>query len=465
MTSQPYLLALAAFAAGALIVGLLALVGRSRHSARLAAAEAQALAERERRQAVEREIAGERRRAEEAGRELATVRERLDQAQATLAEQREFLERSRKEIEDAFGKLAAAALHDNTEQFLALARERFATTRAEAANDLDERRAAIAALLQPLSETLRRLDGKTADLERSRVDAYSRIAEQVQTLAAATAALNERTSSLSTALRGSQVRGRWGEMALQNVAEAAGMSEHCDFDLQATQETGGRPDMVVHLPGGRRIAVDAKAPLNAYLDAVDAATDMARQAALERHARDLRAHVKTLAGRDYAGQLGVEVDLVVLFLPGDPFLSAAFSQDPEIQIQALREKVLIATPSTLVALLRTVAIYWQQSALVENAALIGDVARQLYERAAKFSEDLARVGRGLQSALDAYNDAVGSYNRRLLPMSQRLDQLKVSAQSRRQIEELAPLDTTPREVGQAELFDAGGSDDESSGDA
>lgn len=442
----------AAFAAGAVLAWLVALLRRARQASRLAAAEALAAAERERRQSVERELGGERRRAEEAGRELATARERLEQAQTTVAEQRAFVERSRKELEDAFGRVAAAVLHDNTEQFLALARERLQTTRAESASDLDERRAAIAALLQPLRDTLERLDGKTADLERNRVDAYSRIAEQVQMLAAATAALGERTTSLATALRGSQVRGRWGEIALKNVAEAAGMSEHCDFDLQATQDAGGRPDMVVHLPGGRLIAVDAKAPLAAYMEAVDATTDAIREAALERHARDLRMHVRTLAGRDYAGQLGGEVDLVVLFLPGDPFLSAAFSHDPEIQLQALREKVLIATPSTLVALLRTVAIYWQQSALVENAALIGEVARQLYERAAKFSEDLGRVGKGLQSALDAYNEAVGSFNRRLLPMSQKLDQLKISAQTRRQIEELEPLDVTPREAGQAELF-------------
>jgi DNA recombination protein RmuC len=442
----------AAFAAGAVLAWLVALLRRARQGSQLAAAEALAAAERDRRQSVERELGGERRRAEEAGRELATSRERLEQAQTTVAEQRAFVERSRKELEDAFGRVAAAVLHDNTEQFLALARERLQTTRAESASDLDERRAAIAALLQPLRDTLERLDGKTADLERNRVDAYSRIAEQVQMLAAATAALGERTTSLATALRGSQVRGRWGEIALKNVAEAAGMSEHCDFDLQATQDAGGRPDMVVHLPGGRLIAVDAKAPLAAYMEAVEATTDPIREAALERHARDLRIHVRTLAGRDYAGQLAGEVDLVVLFLPGDPFLSAAFSHDPEIQLQALRDKVLIATPSTLVALLRTVAIYWQQSALVENAALIGEVARQLYERAAKFSEDLGRVGKGLQSALDAYNEAVGSFNRRLLPMSQKLDQLKISAQTRRQIEELEPLDVTPREAGQAELF-------------
>ena len=461
MTASTLTFALvAAFAAGALIGWLLAALRRGGHASRLAAAEAVAAAERERRQAVERELGGERRRAEEAGRELAASRERIEQAQATLVQQRDFVERSRKELEDAFGRVAAAVLHDNTEQFLALARERLQTSRTEAAGDLDERRAAIAALLQPLRDTLERLDGKTTELERSRVDAYSRIAEQVRMLAAATAALGDRTTALSTALRGSQVRGRWGEIALKNVAEAAGMSEHCDFDLQSTQEAGGRPDMVVRLPGGRLIAVDAKAPLIAYMEAVEATQENQREAALERHARDLRIHVRTLAGRDYAGQLGGEVDLVVLFLPGDPFLSAAFAQDPELQLQALREKVLIATPSTLVALLRTVAIYWQQSALVENAALIGEVARQLYERAAKFSEDLGRVGRGLQSALDAYNDAVGSFNRRLLPMSQRLDQLKISAQTRRQIEEIEPVDVAPREVGQAELFGAAEKDED-----
>ena len=252
---------------------------------------------------------------------------------------------------------------------------------------------------------------------------------------------------MDTALRGTQQRGRWGEIALRNIAELAGMSEHCDFDEQATVGDGKRPDMVVKLPEGRLIAIDAKVPLAGYLKAVEAADDAAREAGLKEHVQAVRVHIKALAARDYAADLEGDIDLVVLFLPGDAFLAAAFGEDPDLQVEALRSRVLVATPTTLVALLRTVAIYHQQQVLAENAQQIADTARELYDRAAKIGEDLGRAGRGLKTAVDAFNAAVGSYERRFLPMGQKLADLKVTEQSRRELSAPDPVSVTPRLTG------------------
>jgi DNA recombination protein RmuC len=266
----------------------------------------------------------------------------------------------------------------------------------------------------------------------------------VKQLAQATQRLETGTTTLASALKSSQVRGRWGEVALRNVAELAGMTEHCDFEEQSTTDAGGRPDMTVRLPGGRFIAVDAKAPLSAYLDAVAATDEAARSVFLDAHVAALRGHVKALADRDYPAALAGGVDLVVLFLPGDPFLAAAFAKDPELQVDALRRRVLIATPTTLVALLRTVGIYHQQESLAKNAAQIAEVARELYDRGAKFGEDLGRVGKGLQSALRAYNDAVGSFDARFVPMARKLEELRVPDGAKREIDAPPTVDEAPR---------------------
>jgi DNA recombination protein RmuC len=228
------------------------------------------------------------------------------------------------------------------------------------------------------------------------------------------------------------------------------MTEHCDFEEQETTSEGTRPDMTVRLPGGAFIAVDAKAPLGAYLEAMEATEEAARDAALDRHVSAIRSHVRQLAGRDYASALeGGErgaLDLVVMFLPGDPYLSVAFAREPELQTEALRARVLIATPTTLVALLRTVAIYWQQRAMAENAQAIADTARELYERGAKFAEDLGKLGRALSTALVAYNTAVGSFEGRFVPMARRLEAMKVTEHTKRRVESPPKVDDAPRDV-------------------
>ncbi|MCP4203300.1 MAG: DNA recombination protein RmuC [bacterium] len=405
---------------------------------RLAVAEAAAETETQRRRELDSEL--------DAAQE--TVRD-LDRQLAVATERGRLFEAAKQEFEKAFEALAHRAMTSNIEEFLTLAGQRLETARAESGKDLDERRRSIEDLVKPLGESLQRLDQRTVELERARTEAYSRLDQQMRQLALVTEGLQERTTSLASALRGSEVRGRWGEVALKNVAELAGMSKHCDFVEQETLSDGSRPDMVVRLPGGRRIAVDAKAPLNAYLEAQEATAPQAREAALDRHAKAVRDHVKTLAARAYAESLEGDLDMVVLFLPGDPFLAAAFERDPNLQVDSLRQKVLLATPTTLVALLRTVAIYWQQSSMVENAEAIAAAARELYERAAKFGTDLSDMGRGLATALNAYNRAVGSYDRRLMPMGRRLEEMMVTLQTKRDLKAPAGIEGTVRQSTEA----------------
>ena len=359
-----------------------------RFAGRLAVAEAAVETERRRR----RELGGELDVAHE------TIRE-LDRRLAVATERGRLFEDGKREFENTFEALAHRAMQSNIKEFLTLAEQRLETAQAESGKELDERRRSIEAMVKPLGEGLKRLDQRTAELERARTEAYSRLDQQMSQLVQVTEGLQERTTSLASALRGSQVRGRWGEVALKNVAELAGMTKHCDFVEQETLADGSRPDMVVRLPGGRRIAVDSKAPLNAYLEAQEATDPKVREAALDRHAKAVRDHVKTLAARGYAESLEGDLDMVVLFLPGDPFLAAA--------------------------------------------------ARELYERAAKFGADLSDMGRGLATALSAYNRAVGSYDRRLIPMGRRLEEMMVTLQTKRHLETPAGIEGTVRQSTEA----------------
>jgi DNA recombination protein RmuC len=440
---------LVSVAAAALAVGgvLGWVVATLRERARTAAAESRAEAALERRTELQAEVDELAAARGDLERKMATAEEKVRAAHEQLEEQKGFIESSHKQLEDAFKALASDALEGSSKQFLKLAEQRWETTREEASGELEKRKAAIETLLEPLKLTLKSLDEKTGIMEKERRGAYDALKEHLSQLQGATASLQERTTSLDSALRGTQVRGRWGEIALKNIAELAGMSEHCDFAEQETLGGGKRPDMVVKLPEGRLIAIDSKVPLAGYLKAVEAVDEATREAGLREHVQAVRAHIRALAGRDYAAELEGDVDLVVLFLPGDAFLAAAFGEDPDLQVEALRSRVLVATPTTLVALLRTVAIYHQQRVLAENAREIADTARELYDRAAKIGDDLGRAGRGLTTAVKAYNDAVGSYERRFLPMGQKLADLKVTEQSRRELSAPEPLAVTPRLTG------------------
>jgi len=444
ITTTTMVLVLAALAIGGVLGWVLATL---RERARTAAAESRADAAVERRSELETEVDELAVARGELERKVAGTEVEVRTAREQLEAQKAFVEDSRKQLQDAFKALASDALEGSSQQFLKLAEQRWQTTREEAAGELEKRKAAIETLLAPLKQTLKNLDDKTGAMEKERRGAYDALKEHLTQLQGATSSLQDKTSTLASALRGTQVRGRWGEIALRNIAELAGMSEHCDFSEQETLDDGKRPDMVVKLPEGRLIAIDSKVPLSGYLKAVEAVDDAARDAGLREHVAAVRAHIKVLAARDYAAELEGDVDLVVLFLPGDPFLAAAFGTDPDLQVEALRSRVLVATPTTLVALLRTVAIYHQQRVLADNAREIADTARELYDRAAKVGDDLGRAGRGLTTAVKAYNDAVGSFERRVMPMGQKLVDLKVTEQSRRELAAPEPLSVMPRVTG------------------
>lgn len=368
---------------------------------------------------------------------------------AAARKEAELLRTAEARLKETFQAVGAEALRANNQQFLELAKHSFEGLLERTRGENEQRQKAIQGLLDPVRQTLDKLEERTGEIEKARVAAYSRIDEQIRLLAEQAAGIQQRAQSLEGALRGSQTRGRWGEVALRNVVELAGMSEHVDFREQETTTEGGRPDMVINLPHDRRIAVDAKAPLTAYMEACETTDPAARKEAMKRHARAVRDHIQTLARRDYAAGIEGDVDLVVLFLPGEPIFAAAFEHAPQLQEDALRARVLIATPTTLVALLRTVAIYWQQQALAENARTIADEGQELYKRLATFAGHLDGVGTGLESAMRRYNQAVGSLERSVLPSARRLKELRATTADDIDSPKLA--ETSRREIASTEL--------------
>ena len=311
---------------------------------------------------------------------------------------------------------------------------------------------AVARAVAPLQEMLRRYEDRVAELERERVDAYAELREQLRAMTAISGELRTETKQLVAALRAPQVRGRWGEHQLRRIVEAAGMVEHCDFAEQVTATTEGqtvRPDLVVYLHGGRSIVVDAKAPFEAYLAAMEARDEQTRDRHLDAHARHLRAHVDALAAKSYWSAFTSTPEFVVLFVPADPFLDAALQRDPALLEYAFSRNVVLATPSTLIALLRTVAYTWRQEALARNAEAVHTLARQLYKRLITFGEHVTKLGTALGSAVATYNQAVGSLEARVLVSARKLAELGVSGD---ELPSPAPLEVTPRQPHAPELI-------------
>lgn len=315
----------------------------------------------------------------------------------------------------------------------------------------------LAALVSPLRDSLARVQAQLADVQRGRASSDAALREQVRAMSLTSEQLRTETAHLVTALRAPHVRGRWGEMQLQRVVEAAGMTEHVDFSTQLTQ-TGPdgdrrRPDLVVHLAGGKRVVVDAKVPLAAYLDATEAGDEVRRADCLRAHARQLRTHLDQLSAKAYWERFAPTPEFVVCFLPADAVLDAALRADPDLLEHAFTHDVVLATPATLVALLRTVAYTWRQEALAENAARVHELGRELYRRLAKVGEHMDGLGRSLGKAVGAYNDAVGSLERRVLPKAREMSTLGVVPPGA-QLPELAPLrESTPRLVTAEELHE------------
>jgi DNA recombination protein RmuC len=346
---------------------------------------------------------------------------------ARLEAAKHFAETGAAKLTETFQALADAALRSNQSAFLDAARTTLETTRAEMTGDLAQKQTAIegavGGIVQPLADSLGRLETQVRELERARAKAYGSLGEQVQTLA-------RETATLSTALRSPHIRGRWGEVTLRRVAELAGMVPNCDFQEQETWEGDGvriRPDMIVRLPGGRSIVVDAKVPLSAYLDAVSAPDETSRKAALQRHGQQVSEHVRQLASKQYWNQFQPAPELVVLFLPGDHFFSAALESRPDLIEEALARKVVIATPVTLISVLKGIAYGWNQEQLAENAEEIRRVASEMYERVQLVEEHYSDTGRLLEKTVEAYNRSVGSWDSRLVPALRKMRELGVAS--------------------------------------
>jgi DNA recombination protein RmuC len=342
---------------------------------------------------------------------------------ARLEAAKQFAESGATKMQETFQALADAALRSNQSAFLNAARASLETTRAEMSGDLAQKQTAIEGVVQPLADSLGRLEVHVRELERAREKAYGSLGEQVQTLA-------RETATLSTALRSPQTRGRWGEVTLRRVAELAGMVHNCDFQEQETREGDGvriRPDMIVRLPSGRSLVVDAKVPLTAYVDAMGAADDVSRKASLVRHGQQVAEHVRQLSSKQYWNQFQPAPELVVLFLPGDHFFSAALESRPDLIEEALARKVVIATPVTLISVLKGIAYGWNQEQLAENAEEIRRVASELYERVQLVQEHYSDTGRFLEKTVEAYNRSVGSWDSRLVPSLRKMRELGVSS--------------------------------------
>ena len=358
---------------------------------------------------------------------------------ARLETAKQFADHAATQLGATFQSLADAALRSNQASFLDAARASLETTRVQMSGDLAEKQTAIQGVVEPLSESLRRLETQVRELERARESAYGALGEQLKSLA-------RETTTLSTALRSPQARGRWGEVTLRRVAELAGMIKNCDFLEQETYEGDGsriRPDMVVRLPGGRSLVVDAKVPLTAYLDAAAASDEPARRSALQRHSQQVAEHVRQLGGKQYWSQFQPAPELVVLFLPGDHFFSAALESNPDLIEDALARKVVIATPVTLISVLKGIAYGWTQEQLAENAEAIRSIASELYDRVQLVQNHFTDTGRFLEKTVESYNRSVGSWDSRLVPALRKMRELGVSNETE---EPSAPeqIDLLPR---------------------
>jgi DNA recombination protein RmuC len=411
-------------------------------------------------QEVQRQLAAVQRESAERGEQLAVTRaenaalrndnkwlaEEIEREKKALATTHQLLERARQDLRDGVKAAAAEALHANNAAFLELARTSFQGLQKEAALDMESRQKAIDGIVHPVLATLKQVDLRLEGAEKERTEAYARLMEQVSMLGST-------ASTLSRALRTPAVRGRWGEMQLRRVVEIAGMLQRCDFDEQANvQSENGRfrPDVVVHLPGGKKIVVDAKAPLDAFLDAQESPDEETRALKLQGHARQVREHMDRLGSKAYWDQLGNSPEMVVMFLPGETLFSAALQGDLGLLEYGLQQRVLLASPITLIALLTTIAHTWRQEALAENYREVAKLGKEFYERLAKFSDYFDDVRKKLDGAVQAYNAAAGSFESRVLVSARRLRELEVTTAC--ELATAESIDTVPRVLKQANLL-------------
>lgn len=353
----------------------------------------------------------------------------ITELETTLKMERQSAKEKLAEVEKIFTALSSQALQDNSKAFLQLAQETLKRFHVQAKGELDQKEKAVEHLVNPIREALEKTEQQIRRMENERREAYGALHKHLESLNQTQRMLHGETRNLVQALRRPEVRGRWGEMTLKRLAELAGMVEYCDF-FEQPQVVGDegrlRPDMIVRMPNGREVVVDAKTPLDAYLSAVEAPDDETRKKYLEQHARNVRTRIRELAAKAYWVQFKRAPDFVVLFIPGEQFLGAALDIDHDMLEDALRQRVILTTPTSFVALLRAVAYGWRQEALTANAEQIREIGEDLYNRLTTFSEHLSRLGRSLDSAVTQYNRSVGSFQAKVLPGARKFSELGVS---------------------------------------
>jgi DNA recombination protein RmuC len=400
----------------------------------------------------ERRLATARRAQVDGEKRAVELQATLEAERNAAAEKVALLDQTREKLAEMFAGLSSTALKQNNDAFLQLANENLQKFREQASGDFKLTKSEIDNLVKPVADTLKKLEAQVGDLETKREGAYHSLTQQVKDLAISQALLGKETRNLVTALRAPHTRGRWGEVQLRRVAELAGMVEYCDFIEQETLDSDEgrlRPDMIVKLPNSRCVVVDAKAPLQAYLDATECTDEDMRQAKLLQHAKQVRDHLTKLGSKAYWKQLDESPEFVVMFLPGESFYSAALEQDPSLIEFGADNRVVLATPTTLIALLHAVSYGWRQEKIAEDAQKIAALGAELYVRLVKVTDHVSKIGRGLRTAVDAYNDGVGSIESRLLVQARKFRDLAAPAE--RELETLEPIDLQVRHLQAAEL--------------
>ncbi len=400
-----------------------------------------------------RGLGNEAERAGELERELVRAHADLEHERSRAAERLATLNDAQARLSDSFKALSAEALQKSMTQLTQLARSQLQTAQAVAKGDLDKRQNAVEQLVGPLKEQLGRVDRQLVALDQERREMRGHLDSQLKTLAETGEKLRTETGALVTALRKPNARGQWGQMQLRNVVELAGMLRHCDFAEQAalgSEESSLRPDLIISMPGGKHVVVDAKAPLQGVLDAYEARDEETRVRHLRDHARLLRKHVKALSDKAYWSQLDSAPDFVVLFLPGEHLYGAALEADPVLLEDAMAQRVLIATPTTLLAMLRSIGYGWQQERVAESAQAISDLGRDLHGRLAKLSALMSTLGTRLNSTVRAYNETVGSYEARVMPGARRFAEHGAVSEGRA-LPQLEQVTVSARTVHSAEV--------------